>query len=122
MSEILDEGAFDPQAVAEELAAAATNHAVGTSLWFENERIRVWEVRLEPGAHCPFHAHRAPYFWTCVASGTGRQRSGDGVVRVQRYREGDTRFTDLSDRAPLLHDLENIGETALRFVTVELLQ
>jgi len=121
VTEILEEGVFDLTAFADELAEAPENLAVGTSLWFENERVRVWEVRLDPGVRCPFHAHINPYFWTCVSSGVGRQRTDDGVIRVHRYDEGDTRFTELSIDAPMLHDLENIGETVLRFVTVELL-
>ena len=121
MTEVLEEGTFDRASFAGELAEAPTNLAVGTSLWFENERIRVWEVRLDPGVRCPFHAHTTPYFWTCVSSGVGRQRSGDGVIRVQRYDEGDTRSMELSPDAPMVHDLENVGDTVLRFVTVELL-
>jgi hypothetical protein len=52
---------------------APGNLDVGTRLWYENGRIRVWEVRL----HSPDE--------------------------------------------PLIHGLENVGETPLRFVTVELL-
>jgi hypothetical protein len=121
MAEIVDEGTFDVTAFADELAAAPANRAVGTTLWFEDERIRVWEVRIEPGARCPFHAHAAPYFWTCVDAGTGRQRSPDGTLVVRRYTVGDTLRSDHSADAPMLHDLENVGDTVLRFVTVELL-
>jgi len=119
--DILEESAFDLASFTDELRDAPTNLAVGTSLWFENGRVRIWEVRLDPGARCPFHAHITPYFWTCVSSGVGRQHSGDGVVRVQRYDEGDTRFSELSPEAPMLHDLENVGDSILRFITVELL-
>lgn len=121
MAEILEEGTFDRAGFAEELRAAPENLQVGTSLWFENERVRVWEVRLEPGQRAPFHAHTRPYFWTCVEPGLGRQRSADGTIRVRRYALGETQFQDHSPDAPMLHDLENVGGTTLRFVTVELL-
>ena len=117
----MEEGTFDLGDVADELAAAARNTAVGTRLLFENERVRVWEVRLEPGVACPFHAHTYPYFWTCVSAGAGRQRSGDGSIRVLRYAEGDTHLSEQAPEAPLVHDLENVGETPLRFITVELI-
>jgi len=39
------------------------NLGVGTRLWFENEHIRVWEVRLMPGERGPFHAHTAAISW-----------------------------------------------------------
>jgi oxalate decarboxylase/phosphoglucose isomerase-like protein (cupin superfamily) len=121
VAEILEEGTFDPAGFAHELAAAPTNLAVGTSLLFENERVRVWEVLLEPGARGPFHAHTRPYFWTCVHPGVGRQRSPDGTLKVRRYAAGDTMFSDHSPEDAMLHDLENTGRTTLRFITVELI-
>jgi hypothetical protein len=119
--ELLEEGRFDPTDFADELAAAPANLDVGTALLFENDRVRVWELRLDPGARGPFHAHTRPYFWTCVDEGKARQRTGDGVVRLRRYARGETQFLDHTPAAPMLHDLENVGETVLRFVTVELL-
>jgi hypothetical protein len=121
MAGIGDEGTFDPGSFARELEAAPGNLRVGTSMWFENERVRVWEVRLAPGERAPFHAHTRPYFWTCVEAGVGRQRSPDGVLRVRGYALGQTRFSEHSPTAPMIHDLENAGDTTLRFVTVELL-
>ncbi|HZD78549.1 MAG TPA: hypothetical protein VE646_00705 [Actinomycetota bacterium] len=121
MADIVEEGTFDPSSFRAELDAAAGNLQVGTSLWFANDRVRVWEVRLEPGQRGPFHAHTRPYFWTCVGAGTGRQRSPDGTVRVRRYGEGETQYSEHSPTEPMIHDLENAGPTILRFVTVELL-
>jgi hypothetical protein len=119
--EIVEEGTYDVAAFAAELADAPLNRAVGTALRYEDDRIRVWEVRLDPGERCPFHAHATPYFWTCVDAGVGRQRSPDGTVIVRRYAVGDTLLSDHAPQAPMLHDLENVGDTVLRFVTVELL-
>ena len=121
MGHVLEEGRYDPAAFDAELAAAPGNLAVGTSLWFENDRVRVWEVRLEPGERAPFHAHTRPYFWTCVAPGMARQRLADGSIRLRTYDLGETMFFDHAPDAPLLHDLENAGDTTLRFTTVELL-
>ena len=121
MAEVVDEGTFDPAEFSDELAAAAGNFDVGTSLWFENDRIKVWEVRLAPGERGPFHAHTRRYFWTVVEPGTGRQRSPDGTSRVRGYEVGDTHYSEHSPADPLVHDLENVGGTRLRFVTVELL-
>jgi beta-alanine degradation protein BauB len=119
MPKIINEAQIDVSLLQAELEAVPQQ--VGTSLWFENDRVRVWEIRLGPGEGCSFHAHVRPYLWTCVIGGTGRQRSSDGIVRVIDYAEGDTHFAEPSDREPLVHDLENIGQTTLRFVTVELL-
>lgn len=114
------EGSFDPAAYADELAAAPDNHELGTSLWFENERIRVFEVRLEPGQRGPFHVHDRTYFWTVVEPGRGLQRFADGRFVVRDYELGETKYLVHSPEDVLVHDLENVGATTLRFVTVEL--
>ncbi len=119
--ETIDDGGYDVAAFADELANALHNRAVGTSRLFENDRVRVWEVRLAPGERTPFHAHTVRYFWTCVDAGVGRQRYADGTMKLLRYAVGDTLYSEHSPEAPMLHDLENAGETPLRFVTVELL-
>lgn len=117
----MDEGTFDPAEFREELAAAAGNFDVGTRLWFQNDRIKVWEIGLAPGERGPFHTHTRPYFWTVVEAGTGRQRSPGGSFHVRRYEVGDTQYSELAPANPMVHDLENVGATTLRFVTVELL-
>jgi mannose-6-phosphate isomerase-like protein (cupin superfamily) len=118
----MEEGSFDTDEYRVELEQAPANLDVGTALWFENDRIRVWEVRLEPGERGPFHAHINDYFWTVVEPGTGLQRSGDGSYAVRQYSLGETRFLENSGDDPMIHDLENVGESTLRFVTVELLE
>ena len=118
---ILSEGSFDRGDYADELDAAPGNLDVGTRLWFENGRIRVWEVRLQPGERGPFHAHTRRYFWTVVDGGIGRQRPADGTVITREYHVGDTNYSEHSPAEPMIHDFENAGETPIRFVTVELL-
>lgn len=118
---VLEEGRYNKDDFAGELDAAPTNHDLGTTLWFENEKTRVWEVKLEPGDRGPFHAHTTNYFWTVIEAGTGLQRRGDGTYAIRSYELGDTMYLENSFDAPMIHDLENVGDTTLRFVTVELL-
>lgn len=115
-----ERGSFDVGDFAEELAAASDNHELGTSMWFENDRVRVFEVRLEPGERGPFHVHERTYFWTVVEPGRGLQRFDDGTYVVRDYRLGETTYLVHSPQDSLVHDLENVGATTLRFVTVEL--
>ena len=115
-----ERGTFPLEAFADELARARMNREIGTSLWFENDHIRVFEVRLEPGERGPFHVHDRRYFWTVVEPGRGLQRSDDGTFVVRDYPLGETRYLEPTDTSPLVHDLENVGDTVLRFVTVEL--
>lgn len=118
---IVEEGTFDVGDFEAELSSAPSNLDVGTTLWFENDRIRVWEVLLQPGERGPFHSHITNYFWTVVEGSRGLQRFSNGTYVVRDYRVGDTRNLDHTPETALIHDLENVGDTTLRFVTVELL-
>jgi beta-alanine degradation protein BauB len=115
-----ERGTYAVEDFTQELAAAAMNRQIGTSLWFENDHVRVFEIRLEPGQRGPFHVHDATYFWTVVAPGRGLQRFVDGTLVVRAYALGETKYLVHSPDDPLVHDLENVGDSTLRFVTVEL--
>jgi hypothetical protein len=115
-----ERGTFDPAGYRAELEAAPGNHELGTELWFENDHVRVFEVRLDPGERGPFHVHDQTYFWTVVEPGRGLQRFADGTYVERDYALGETRYLTNSPSDALIHDLENVGTTTLRFVTVEL--
>ncbi|HUO45764.1 MAG TPA: cupin domain-containing protein [Acidimicrobiia bacterium] len=117
-----EQGTFDVAEFASELQAAPDNHDLGTSLRFENDHIRVWEVKLEPGERGAFHIHDHTYFWTVVEPGRGLQRFSDGRLVVRDYALGETKFLVHSPADYIIHDLENVGDTTLRFVTVSLLR
>ncbi len=114
---------FALEEFADELAAAPTNFEIATKLVFENERVRVWEMHLEPGERVPFHCHRTPYFFICHEGGRGIQRFPDGRLLHLEFDRNDVDFLDderlETDR---IHDFENAGDTAFRFTTFELLR
>lgn len=113
---------FAVEDFAEELEAAPGNFQVGTRLLFENDAVRVWELRLSPGERLPFHCHRTTYYWACVVGGRAIQRFPDGTMHHVEFDVGDV---DFLDEARLvregIHDLENTGDTVCRFTTVEIL-
>ncbi|HET6792458.1 MAG TPA: cupin domain-containing protein [Actinomycetota bacterium] len=115
-----ERGTFSLDDFAQELAEAESNRQLGTALLLENDHVRIFEVRLGPGERGPFHVHDATYFWTVVEPGRGLQRFVDGSFVVRDYALGETKYLTHSPDDPLVHDLENVGETRLRFVTVEL--
>ena len=119
--DIVKEGTFDPADFADELDSAPSNLEVGTTVWFENDRIRVWEILLQPGERGAFHSHVTNYFWTVVEGSRGLQRFADGTFVVRDYLVGETKYLEHTPATALIHDLENVGDTTLRFVTVELL-
>lgn len=92
---------------------------VGSRLLSENERVRVWEIRLEPGERWHAHRHVLDYFWTAILAGTSRQHTFDGTTRDVSYSAGETRHFHFGPGEYLLHDIENVGDSPLIFATVE---
>lgn len=95
------------------------NGAVGHMLLSETEDIRVWTIRLPPGDRIGFHRHVLDYFWVALRSGRSRSNYADGTVRETAYRAGDVRHFRFAKDESMFHDLANIGDTELEFVTVE---
>ena len=116
----MDASTFDPSDYRGELDAAPGNHQVGTAVLLENERVRIWDLLLEPGERIPFHCHATPYFFVCTEPGRAISRFADGNTMTIDYAEAFTWFDDVAG-GPEIHDLENVGDTRLRFTTVELL-
>ncbi|MCP2638530.1 hypothetical protein K0817_018405 [Microbacterium sp. HD4P20] len=100
----------------------AWNGRVGHVLLLETDRVRIWRLSVGPGERVAFHRHVLDYFWTAVTSGRSRQHSHDGTTREVAYEVGTTRSFVFAEDQYLLHDLENIGEGRLEFVTVEFLR
>jgi len=80
----------------------------------ENASVRVIEGVLRPGDREQMHAH--PAFVTYVIEGGKiRNNFADGRVVEAELKTGDVLM-----REPQTHWIENIGETTLRFIVVEL--
>jgi quercetin dioxygenase-like cupin family protein len=95
------------------------NPCVGSTLLSENERTRVWIIRLAPGERIGFHRHVLDYFWTSVNGGRGRQHVHDGTTLECTYQAGETRHETYGKGEFKVHDLENLGNREMVFMTVE---
>ena len=98
---------------------ANPNPCVGTTLLSENDRARVWIIRLQPGERIGFHRHVLDYFWTAVSGGRGRQHVHDGTTVEYTYAPGETRHETYGAGQFKVHDLENLGDKEMVFMTVE---
>ncbi|NJN17813.1 MAG: cupin [Oscillochloris sp.] len=87
----------------------------GTGLLFENERIRVWEVLLEPGESLAMHRHELPYVVITIEAATCVLTLPDGRETTVALHPGDWEY-----KPPEIHALRNIGPTRFRNRFVEL--
>lgn len=98
--------------------AAGENHRV----LFENDRVRVLETRIRPGAITPVHTHRLPSVLYVLSGSSFVRRDPAGAVMLDTS-ELDPPFVMppvlWSDFTPA-HTLENTGPDELLVVGVEL--
>jgi hypothetical protein len=106
----------------EELARAMGpgNGMVGQRLLSETDALRIWRIELAPGERVAFHTHVLNYFWTALSPGRSRSTMGDGRVVETAYETSTTKHFTYAKGEKMVHDLENISDTTLAFITVEL--
>ena len=112
------------KALQQEFEREAQNHngCVGSEFVSESDRVRVWMIRLAPGERIGFHRHVLDYFWTSVSGGRGRQHVHDGTTVEYTYAPGETRHETYGAGEFKVHDLENLGDKEMVFMTIEFLQ
>lgn len=121
VSDNVTDFALWPAGLEQEMRANFDNGCVGTSLVSETGRVRVWHLALPAGQRLAFHRHVNPYFWTALTAGRARAYHSDGTIVEVDYTPGMTRHYHYDKGEFMLHSLENIGQTELRYTTVELL-
>jgi beta-alanine degradation protein BauB len=112
-----------PKALQQEFDREAQNPngCVGSEFVSESDRVRVWTIRLKPGQRFGFHRHVLNYFWTAMTPCRGRQHLMDGTTVEYTYAPGETRHESYGPGEFKVHDLENIGDGEMVFMTVEFL-
>jgi beta-alanine degradation protein BauB len=86
----------------------------GLQVKFENDRVRVLELRLRPGERERQHSH-PQYVLYALTDYRVRNTKADGTTQVFERKAGDVYWGE-----PITHGGENIGTTELRAVIVEL--
>jgi quercetin dioxygenase-like cupin family protein len=86
----------------------------GLTVRFENDRVRVLELRLKPGEREAMHTH-PQYVLYALTDYRVKNTSADGTVRVFDRKRGDVFWGE-----PVTHGGENVGDTEVRAVIVEL--
>lgn len=81
---------------------------------FENDKVRVLEASLPPGVKEQVHSHPA-YVIYVLEGGKYRNYAQDG-----KTSEGELKTGEVIYRDPLTHAAENIGNTTMHMILVEL--
>jgi hypothetical protein len=96
--------------------------AVGTKLLFENDRVKVWEMALEPGEESAVHRHDLDYVMVQV---DGDRMAGvsepDSEGPYPGYIEGEVAPGNvLSAKRGGIETARNVGKKAFYEIIVEL--
>ncbi len=92
---------------------------VGTTLLFENERVRVWDLRLEPGQASGLHRHSTDFLYVVIGDGRLQTAFLDGSADPARdMQDGDVRFRVVDGES--IHEAVNAGDAPWRNIVVEL--
>ena len=92
---------------------------VGSKLLFENERVRVWDLRLDPGESTGLHRHTDDYLYVVIGGGDLQGVSDDGSKRpVENMADGEVRFRNIDGED--IHEAINAGDKPWRNIIVEL--
>jgi hypothetical protein len=101
---------------------------IATKKVFENEKIVVWEMVLEPGQNSGLHTHSNSYVFHVLEGATCEVTDKEGKsCGALTMEPGFTMFFQLTGkelvagdfRIPITHSASNIGKTRFREIIVE---
>lgn len=98
---------------------------------FENDRVAVWEMVLEPGESSGVHTHENTYFFQVIEGSTLKTLGADGTDYGDLpLAAGDTVYVDVEGdqirvgefTGPASHAAVNVGDARYFEILVELKQ
>ena len=102
--------------------AASPSENVGSRLLFENERVRVWELAVDPGESLETHIHREDYLYIVSQPGLLRfadpENPADG--KDVQFTDNQVAFVTVPEEGKVDYRLTNIGDKPHRNYVIEL--
>jgi hypothetical protein len=91
---------------------------VGSEVLFENDRIRVWDLRLGPGEEVNLHRHENDYAFVCVTPGRVTVLRDGRDAETTEVDDGYVEYTEVGQG--IEHTLRNTGGNEYREILIEL--
>ena len=101
-----------------ELQFLEFNESLGNMLLFEDNMIKLWNLKLEAGQRMPFLRHNKNYSWISETDAILKSRFGNGRISLIRVSQGDTDYFENANKS-CINDLENLGEGPALFKILE---
>jgi quercetin dioxygenase-like cupin family protein len=89
---------------------------IGDKILFENEHVRVWSVKLDPGERQPWHQHHLPYLVVPITKGRNIMYFEDGRERETHENPGEALWREPG----IPHELLNISDWQYQNVLIEI--
>lgn len=93
-------------------------HRVGTTLLFENDRVRVWELVLRPGEQSDLHEHACDYVFVHLTKSRIALLQPGQDPETSEEPAGFVQYTDVG--SGIVHAIKNVGDTEHREILVEI--
>lgn len=89
---------------------------IGDKILFENDFVRVWSVKLQPGGRQPWHKHDLPYLIVPLTKGKNIMTFDDGREKETSEMPGEVLWRE----AGIPHELLNISDWEYSNVLIEM--
>ena len=90
---------------------------IGTELLFENDRIRVWDMTLQPGQESPLHVHEGDYVFVYVTPSRLSAFIEDKPPFTGEFDDGFVQYTEVG--GGIWHKIRNDSDEVHRQILVE---
>ena len=82
----------------------------------DNDQVRIYETTIKVGEKTPEHSHPADEATYVLSGGKIKLTLPNGTTRTEERKTGEVRWRS----APETHVAENVGDTELRFLIIQL--
>ena len=89
---------------------------IGDEILFENDRVRVWSVKLDPGERQAWHQHHLPYLIVPMTEGKNIMYFEDGREKETNEVPGHVLWREAGPP----HELLNVSDWQYRNVLIEI--